>query len=268
MLEFEKIGYKDLYLLDKFQPDGWTNIVPSFKFYIDSDFCLPLKAMQKGEIVGLGSCIVHEGTAWLAHIIVSPEHRNRGTGFLIVDKLIRYLKSKSIGSILLIATELGFPVYLKAGFHPVSEYSFYKREVTVTIDKPFENVIKYEQKYRFGAIELDRRISGENRIKLIDEHLQDSFLYVENEKVAGLYVPLPGEGLIVADNTPAGLELMKLKYSSVGIAALPSENIEGNEFLLNNGFIPNKKKGTRMIYGDNIDWQPDKIFSRISGNFG
>ena len=76
------------------------------------------------------------------------------------------------------------------------------------------------------------------------------------------------EGLIVADTSNAGLELMKMKYSRSDQAAIPEENKTGIDYLLKNGFIITNKKVTRMVKGNDINWIPQKIFSRIGGNFG
>jgi hypothetical protein len=117
-------------------------------------------------------------------------------------------------------------------------------------------------------IKLDQLISGENREKLIKQYLDNSRIYIENNEVKGYYLPDLEEGLIFADIDKAGLELMKIKYSLVDKAVLPSDNVVGIEFLKRNGFAETDTKGTRMILGSDIDWKPDKIFSRIGGNYG
>ncbi len=61
---------------------------------------------------------------------------------------------------------------------------------------------------------------------------------------------------------------MNLKYSTSDKAVLPSENIAGIEFLKQNGFVENTTKGTRMIMGKELEWKPNNVYSRISGNFG
>ena len=76
------------------------------------------------KIVGLGNSIIFKNTAWLAHIIVGTDYRNRGVGFQIVDRLLTELRDKSIDSVLLIATEPGEPVYKKAGFRLISDCIF------------------------------------------------------------------------------------------------------------------------------------------------
>ena len=81
-------------------------------------------------------------------------------------------------------------------------------------------------------------------------------------------MPDLGEGLILASDTSAGLELMKIKYSKVDKAVLPGENHFGTNFLGENGFTLSDTKGTRMILGQEINWKPEHIYSRIGGNFG
>ena len=81
-------------------------------------------------------------------------------------------------------------------------------------------------------------------------------------------MPGLGEGLIYASTAEAGLELIKIKYSKVNRAVLPGENPSGTNFLRQNGFTLSDTKGTRMILGQEIDWKPEHIYSRIGGNFG
>jgi GNAT superfamily N-acetyltransferase len=266
-MNFETITYYDLDEIRNLQPKDWPDIIPDFQFYILSSFCNPIKTRISGKIVGIGASIVFNNTSWIAHIIVDNDYRNKGIGFQIVNKLLKVLKSDSISTISLIATDLGKPVYIKAGFRDVSEYLFLQRE-NPWIDSPIKaNIITYSERYRKMIYELDKKISGEDRDILLADYLNNSKIYVKNDKVLGYYVPDLKDGLIYADTDEAGLELMKFKYAKIDKAVLPSENIVGLEFLKQNGFILTRK-GTRMICGKNLYWKPKKIFSRIGGNFG
>jgi hypothetical protein len=117
-------------------------------------------------------------------------------------------------------------------------------------------------------MELDNKISDENRGSLLFDNLSTSKVYIQKNSVQGVYIPDLGEGLVIADTIFAGLELMKDKYSEIDKAVLPAENHAGNSFLEQNGFVKIPTKGTRMIYGEYCRWKPDKIFSRIGGNLG
>ena len=266
-MQFEPITHNDLVEIRTIQPHDWADIVPDIEFYIHSSFCHPIKAVIDHRIVGTGTLIIFENSCWIAHIIVGDRHRNKGIGSAIVNELLMTIRDKPIASCSLIATELGKPVYIKAGYRTVASYSFMEREKPWMPDLISENITSFEEKYRAMVYELDRKISGEKRDGLLNDFLPNTILYVENNTLLGFYVPDLKEGFIFADTAEAGLALMQLKYAMIDKAVLPTENTAGVEFLKKNGFVE-RRTMTRMILGDDIPWQPEKIFSRIGGNLG
>ena len=267
-MQFEKLTYNDLGEIKHLQPEGWSDIVSEFKSYINHDFCHPAKTKLDNKIVGIGTSIIFGKTGWLAHIIVDKEYRNKGIGYQIVVTLLEDIRNQGIKTYLLVATELGMPVYKKTGFKNVAEYLYLKREKPWIEFPVSANVVPYQNKYYHMIIGLDIKISGEDRERLIKEYLDNSMIYIKNKEVKGYFLPDLGEGLICANTDYAGLELMKIKYSRIDKAVLPYDNTTGIEFLKQNGFIETDTKGTRMILGNSIDWKPEMIFSRIGGNYG
>ncbi|MBN1180995.1 MAG: GNAT family N-acetyltransferase [Bacteroidales bacterium] len=268
MLKFTPVTYKDLVSVKELQPDGWPDITDAFLKYISWEYCYSVKVTDDENLVGLGTYIVFEKTAWLAHIIVHKDHRKQGIGFQIVEYLMKRLEEISVQTILLIATELGEPVYKKAGFMVVSDYISLKKDQNREIHPDCTKIQPYSNKYYNDVMKMDFRITGEKREWLIKEHLDKALIYVENEILKGIYLPDLGEGAIYTDSTHAGIDLMQMKYVSTDKAVIPAENMAGIEFLLNNGFIHNGIKGKRMIYGNDIAWKPEGFFSRIGGNLG
>ena len=66
-------------------------------------------------------------------------------------------------------------------------------------------------------------------------------------------------------------ELARVAPKMIALDAAPVGKIgnqSGIDFLLMNGFVVTNKKGTRMIKGIDIEWNPQNIFSRIGGNYG
>jgi GNAT superfamily N-acetyltransferase len=265
---FESIKLSDLGSIQTLQPDDWPDIVPDIELYLRLPFCYPLKVSVDNRIVGIGTSIVFENTGWLAHIIVHPEFRKMGLGSKIVNELLKHQQSCQVTSSMLVATKLGYPVYLKAGFQPVGEYIFFKRSISQSDHKCATNIIPYNENYRHAILQLDQYISGENRKMLLDEFLSNSYVYINNNTVEGYFIPGIKEGLIFAVNETAGIELMKLKYSGIDKAVIPLENKAGIAFLKENGFTETQTTGTRMIRGKNICWHPEMVYSRIGGNFG
>jgi len=268
MTNFECITYEDIPAISSLQPDGWTDIQTAFRFYLSTTFCHPIKFSTENQIAGVGNIICFGQTAWLSHIIVSKDFRNKGIGLTIVKKLLKMAEDMDINSISLFATAMGEPVYLKAGFEKVCEYKLLKPTDDRKIFKISENIIPFEDKYYQQLIQLDGNASGENRMKIIDLQLNNCMIYIENNKLLGYYLPELGEGHIIAINSLIGIELMKLKCTVANKMIIPELNSEAVNFLLQNGFSINGIQGKRMIYGKPIAWKPEFIFNRIGGNLG
>lgn len=255
----------DLPSLPPLQPADWPDIVPNMRFYIDSLYCYPVKYAEDNIIKGIGVYILFGETAWLAHIIVHPEYRHQGIGMMITKHLMDLLKNK-VKSILLIATPMGLPVYMKAGFIKDSEYLFFNDGKFNGIHDN-SNISVLHQRYIPQILELDADISGEDRSVLIREHLEIGWVYQVNDKVEGYFLPDLKEGLIIAKNDEAGISLMKKKYSTVQNAVIPEQNKSGIEFLQSAGYNF-WRVGTRMYIGNRIYWKPENIYGRISGGCG
>ena len=267
-IQFNKITPRDIKKIANLQPDGWSDITREFRIFDSNNFCYPIKMVVDNEIVGVGNAVVFENSAWLSHIIVGKENRNRGFGFYIVEYLLNYLKSRAIETILLIASPFGEGVYKKFGFKTVSNYIYLERKNAWTNKETSEKVVSYESRFYKEIIRLDKEISGEEREPLLKKHIQNSFVYIEGGKVIGFYIPSLGEGQIFADTSDAGIELMSMKYAISDIAILPEDNKIGLEFLEKNGFCLSETTGKRMILGKDIHWHPNKFYSRISGDYG
>ena len=267
-MKFEKITPKDIDQIASLQPDGWSDITAEFRFFMNNSFCCPIKMVVDNEIVGVGSSIIFKDSAWLAHIIVGSDYRNRGFGSHIVDYLLNDLNSMHIKSVSLIASPFGEPIYKKFGFETVSNYIYLEREKPWIETRQSDKIAPYENKFYSEIIRLDKEISGEEREPLLMKYIESSFVYIENEEIRGFYIPTLSEGPIFADSTDAGIALMNMKYATVDTAVIPETNQVGLTFLKENGFCLSKTKGKRMILGTEIDWKPSNMFSSISGDFG
>jgi hypothetical protein len=263
----EPVRESDIKSLHELQPADWPDIVPTFKFYTSSSFCFPIKIRSDNIITGIGAGIKLGDTGWLAHIIVRAEQRNKGIGSAIVDYLVDRLKEVGCGSISLIATDLGYPVYKKFGFIDQTDYVFFGRNEPLKDKCLSENIVPYSSIFAEEIFSLDQTISGETRRELLSDKLDDSYVYRKNGKINGVYCPDLGEGLIVANDPDDGIELMKLRSSRMNKCVLPVDNKVAISFLTQNGFSE-YRRAKRMISGKEFKWQADKMFNRIAGNVG
>ncbi len=175
-MKIEPVNCDDLEEIRTLQPEGWSDIVQKYSYYIDKQFCHPGKIILDAKIVGVGSVIIMDRTCWLAHIIVAKYYRKRGIGSVIVNELLNIAYLHSVETFLLIATQLGMPVYEKTGFNVVSKYNFYKRYIQWNEDPNVSNTFEYNDEYYEPIMELDREVSGEDREAILKEYLNNSFL--------------------------------------------------------------------------------------------
>ncbi|MES2691103.1 MAG: GNAT family N-acetyltransferase [Bacteroidota bacterium] len=265
-IAISKATTSDLPLLKALQPAGWGDIMPNMIFYTGSDFCYLVKAVVDDNIVGCGAVIIHGNCAWLANIIVHETYRGKGAGTAITSHLLHYAGAKR-GSIILIATKFGYPVYKKLGFTDDEEYTFFSgAEIETRHD---ERILPYAEPFKDAVFTIDREVTGESREQLLTPKLSDAFVYVNNGLVEGFTIPSLGEGLTLAYNNHAGIALMNKSLAGKTRIALPKPNTAAIDHALLLKLKPLADLyAIKMYKGKRIEWKPGQTFGRVGGNMG
>ena len=265
-MRIEKITAEDTGQIKELIPQNWSAVPQSIKIYLETGFCHSIKLVENNDIRGIGTAIFYKNTSWLAHIIVKEEYRNKGYGTRILKYLVDHCAAKGCATILLFATDMGYPLYKKYGFEIQAEYCKYEK----TVDKdypPNVNIKIAEKRDHERILELDRAVSGEDRRELLREFMNGSYVYRQNDVVTGYYIYGLHDGPVIADTEEAGLELLKLRTTKEKYAVLPEENHAGINFYRENSFTETMRM-KRMIYGKKIECHNARIYNRIGGNFG
>jgi hypothetical protein len=182
--------------------------------------------------------------------------------------LVDHLISIGCETRLLIATPLGASVYQKVGFRKISEYHCFDSETALNF--PTSNSIrKLADDDLVEVYKLDQEVNSENRSLLIGKYYSDGLVYFNSKnELLGFYLPNFSRGLIISKDEKAGIELLKLKHSKIGMRTmLPAENKEGIEFLERAG-LKKGEKLVRMLFGKDNHWDPQFIYSYASGYCG
>jgi len=198
---------------------------------------------------------------------VHPLYRNEGIGRLITQKLVKSLFEKNIGTIYLIATELGQPVYEKIGFLIETDYLFFKDLNANKSIAASNNIVPIIDEFSNQILNLDFKVSGENRTEIIKPNLAEGFAFLNGDIVEGFYLPTLGEGMIIANTNAAGIELMKLRMTTKENIAFPIDNKAARDFLYGENY-KEFKTAKRMRLGIKKAWEPKNIYNRIGGNLG
>jgi GNAT superfamily N-acetyltransferase len=255
----------DIERIKALQPLDWPDISQTYTYYINNTFCHPVKLQRENELLAVGCLICFEYSAWLGQIIVSEPFRNQGWGSYITRTLVE-MATPGIRCVSLLATPMGDPMYRKLGFIPQGDYIFFRNEETLPeLNSP--RIIKLDNRYWDQLLDLDSKVSGENRTPLITQFLENAWGYVFHHELLAYYLPGLGEGLIISKVPDAGLALMQVKLATHKRNVVPDQNTNAVKFLKDHGYEP-YRYATRMVKGVPFEFQPDQIYSRIGGNLG
>lgn len=263
--KFLPITPDDIERIKSLQPLDWPDIGQTYSYYINNSFCHPVKLERYNDLLAVGCLICFEYSAWLGQIIVSESFRNQGWGGYITQTLVDMAPSK-IQCISLLATSIGEPMYRKLGFKPQGNYTFYRKDETLP-EIVSSRIIKLDHRFWDELLDLDLKVSGENRSSLIKQFLDNAWGIVDRNELLAFYLPGLGEGLIISKETKAGLELMQFKLATQNRNVIPDQNTPAMDFLIQRGYEA-YRHAARMVKGVPFDFQPDKIYSRIGGNLG
>lgn len=255
--------------LNNLPPIDWKFDYEDFlNDFVGEDYFRAFVMIHEAKIIGTGNVFFKEKIGWLANIIISEKLRGKGLGYKMTKFLVDYLNDKGCETQLLIATELGEPVYKKIGFEKIVDYQCFDTEIEKDFDYT-DSIRELESSDLEMLYALDKKANGENRTHFIDKYYKTGYGYFNSEnELLGFYLPDFGRGLVLSRDKNAGVDLLKLKHSKKEKRTLlPLDNKHGIEFLEKSGL----KKGykcSRMILGKENKWNPQYIYSYGSGYCG
>ncbi|NQV03006.1 MAG: GNAT family N-acetyltransferase [Bacteroidia bacterium] len=263
-----KLHQSEISKLEGITPAGWSTPVEIVvEQYFDDPGFEAVVAEVNGAIAGLGHIIFFGSSAWLGNIIVREEFRSQGVGTRITQHLLSLIRKGD--PTLLVATEQGYKVYSRLGFIPSSTYCFYHGG---DMSKPDSENIRQATLEDIPLIRtLDKEGTGEIRDWILEKHFPGTIVHKtsDGQLLTGFYMPNFGEGLIVAKDEEAGLNLLKYKayHHSEKQICVPSDNFSARNYLKQHAY---KEYLTtpRMFFKKEVSWRPKWIYSRATGYGG
>jgi len=254
--------------LEKLPPEEWqTNAYELFLHNEWQPWFYPIQAVSDNQLVGFGMLFSFEEFAWLGWILVHPDFRNKGIGTAITKHLINIASEKRAKGIILTATEMGRPIYEKLGFKNSSSYRFFKLPEVYFSEYDKSRIRKANKEDLSKILELDFSATGEKRSSFIMNRLDECFVY-EDGDIEGFFLPLLGNGFIVASQHKAGIELLNFRCTTnKKVIVVPDENKEAISYLIEKQFTEGYSI-PRMTLGKEPQWQPGMIYNRASGYTG
>ncbi len=251
----------------KLLPEKWNpDLERLVAKYSDNPDYYPLTAEVGGKTAAFGQAMIFEKTAWLGNIIVDPDFRKQGIASLLTEELMDYCYKRGALSLQLTSTDAASSLYKKLGFVEDSLYLFFWGNCDY-IDNG--RIVPIENSDFRTILNINYRVTGEVKDSILTEYLSTGYKYIDRYKnIAGFYLPLYGNGMILAMDDIAGTELLRFKHSrNETMSVLSEENQAGVEFLEDMNFTK-VSKSTRMYHGEYTTWHPDMTFSRGSSYAG
>jgi N-acetylglutamate synthase-like GNAT family acetyltransferase len=261
MIKIKPAELRDASSLRNLPPAEWfIKLDELFLVHFNNDYFYSVIAEIDNEVIGFGNLIINELSAWFGNIVVNKNYQRQKIGTNIINHLQNHLDEKKIDSRILIATREGKALYKTLGFTEKEDYQFYRGQCKSSNNI---NIMPISTEDYEGVFNLDKIITGENRRAFLQQFIGKSFIYKKDGAVNGFCIPNIGSGPVYALDEEAGSALMKYKHSNELCASVvPKANKDALMFFRYNSF-DHFGEAVRMYYGKDVNWMPDKVFSRM-----
>jgi ribosomal protein S18 acetylase RimI-like enzyme len=247
-----------------------------FNFYAANRRCRTFLARDgEGRVVATSVATRYGRTGWIAHVFVRPELRGQGLGTRMTLVAQGALERAGCDSILLVATELGRPIYERLGFKVESSYHELRGTALPKLAEllPFRPLLPSD---RAALLALDRQVAGDDRSPVVSKLVGFAWGISGQGHLSAAVMPLPWGGAAAAMLPGAGLaevEAMVSMIRTVGssgpevVVYPPDENRRALHALRDHGF-EELRTAARMFVGKPSDWRPASVWNPMSLGLG
>jgi GNAT superfamily N-acetyltransferase len=220
-----------------------------------------------GEPVGAAACAWFGATGWVGGVVVAPERRRAGLGAALTAAVVAHLRALGAATVLLLATELGRPVYQRLGFVPDGEYRTLAGPAGAL--PPAGDGVRPGRPGDLAAVlALDRAATGEDRGRLLGALWpRGGLVAVGGGGPRGFHLPSPWHpgGATVAADPASGLALLAAAAAAgeESLVHLPDGNRAALRAVAAAGF-QERWRTTRMRLGPPVAWRPSALFGAHS----
>jgi GNAT superfamily N-acetyltransferase len=257
-----------------------------FRMAIEMTDCRPILAVSEDRPIGTGLGAIHGDVGWVGMIFVEPELRGRGIGRALTVAVCDILQDAGCRSLVLVATDMGRPVYDRLGFREQTRYHMHPADPldAAPVPPPGASLRQIRTSDIDAIAVLDRCVSGEDRRPLIKRFAASGWLLEDGPgagSAAGTAEPslrgylLPtyrGNAALIAPRHEDALCLLDLRRHLVpqggtAWAGLVTENEAGRRLLAERGRAE-WRTFPRMVRGPEPEWRPEAIWGQFNHAMG
>jgi len=260
---------------DSILRSGWGDRRVKMAWVVGHARCRPFVADADGVIVGTGVTTLNGPVGWIGTIWVEPSWRGRGLGKALTAATIEAAEAAGCGTLVLVATDAGRPLYERFGFEVQTTYRIV--EAPGLGAGPREPRVRpYRETDLPEMTALDAAATGEDRAHLLADFAAPGTTQVverDDGSLGGFVIRAPwGGGATIApdlDDAIAILHARRLASTPERRvrAGLLAPNTAGLERLLEHGWT-DAWQAPRMIRGEIQAWQPSAIWGQFDHALG
>jgi GNAT superfamily N-acetyltransferase len=262
---------------------GWGDRRAFFRFAVEHPGLTPLIAEADDRIAGTGLATVNGPVGWIGTIFVDEGLRGRGIGSALTAAVVDRLDAAGCGTLALIATPLGRPLYERLGFAALTEYRMLVAPGGVaptglgTEPPGAASLLRPCEPADLPAIlALDRAATGEERGHLLRAVIGSGGAVVAvrpGGEIVGFDARAPWGGHpTIAPELVDGVRLVEARRARGAVGsevrtAVLAENRAGIATLENLGWRQDLAIA-RMTRGASIRWEPRAIWGQFNYAMG
>lgn len=253
---------------------GWGDLRTLYELGLYHPQAYPFVAEVDGRVVGTSLGTVRGSVGWVGQIAVLPECRGTGLGTALTRHLMAHLTSLGCRTQLLIATDMGQPIYEKLGFAVEAHYRRFQGPSLPA--PPTDPRLRPLTAADWPAVcALDAATTGEDRSAYLQYYGDAGWVVDGRDGIDGFFVPMPwGTGPRIARTAEAGLLLVDLQRGLVGQRGEASARVQvlidspaGIAGLAERRFVEIVRPA-RMVYGERLPQVPAGVWGVFGGAMG
>jgi GNAT superfamily N-acetyltransferase len=252
---------------------GWGYRRDWFAFATRHEQCMPFVAEVDGAIAGTAVATANGHAGWIGTVFVAPGSRGRGIGGALTDAAIEALVDAGCGTLVLVATEEGRPMYERRGFVVETSYLILEADGTGSDATPLQ---PFRADDLDSMLALDRAASGEDRehlVRALASAAAARTLPGDDGALRGFIVRAPwGGAATVAPRYEDGLAILEARRMAAPAgktvrAGVLADNGEAINHLLATGWRETRR-APRLVRGDRLDWRPTWLWGQFNFAMG
>ena len=258
--------------------DDWGDRRSWFEFAVASPTCEVFVADDdQGGIAGTGVATINGPVAWIGTVWVAPAQRGRGLGRALTEAPIEAAHAAGCGTLLLVATERGRPLYEQLGFVVQTWYRTMEAPgLAPGAVAPDPRIRPFRSGDLAAMGRLDGAATGEDRSQQLATLATPSGTQVladDADEAQAFLLRAPwGGGATVAPRIDDALALLRARRLAYGPerrvrCGILIDNESGAAALEADGWSE-AWRAPRLLRGAPLDWHPEHIWGQFNHAMG